>query len=459
MPDMSDPKPDNQTPAKSLSLEELTGFAKRRGFVFQASEIYGGLAGFWDYGPLGVELVNNIKASWWREFVNKRRDMVGLDTAIIQNPKLWEASGHVEEFVDPMVDDKVTKKRYRADHLAGLDTTDLVKLKEALKRKKSPDGNELTEPKLFNMMFTTKVGAVAEDAAVTYLRPETAGGIFTNFKNVLETTRQHLPFGIAQIGKSFRNELTPSEFIFRVRELEIMEFEYFTKPEDAPAAFDEFFALQKAWLASVGLKPEHIHEYEQPEDGRAHYSDRTIDLEFEFPFGTKEITGIANRTNYDLTQHAKHSGKELSYFDEETKQHVVPYVIEPTFGLGRIALAIICDAYDEEQVGDETRVVLRFTPEIAPIKVAILPLSKKPELAELSQSIFDDLAGDWRVEYDETQSIGRRYRRQDEIGTPYCVTIDFDSLEDKAVTVRDRDSMKQERIPVNELKAYLQKRL
>lgn len=444
---------------QQLSMEELTSFAKRRGLIFQASEIYGGIAGFWDYGPIGVELVNNIKRSWWRQFVYSRIDMVGLDTAIIQNPTLWKASGHVDEFVDPMVDDKVTKKRYRADHLAGIDTTDLDKLKKALAGKKSPDGNELTEPKMFNMMFTTKVGAVQSEAVTAYLRPETAGGIFTNFKNVVETMRLRLPFGIAQIGKSFRNELTPGEFIFRVRELEIMELEYFTKPAEAPKHFDEFLKLQKDWLQSVGIKPNHIHEYEHPEDGRAHYSDRTIDLEFDFPFGTKEITGIANRTDYDLSQHAKFSGKELTYFDEETKQHLAPYVVEPTFGLGRIALAVICDAYEEEEVSGEKRVVLRFKPEIAPVKVAILPLSKKLELSKLARVVYSKVAGEYNVEYDETQSIGRRYRRQDEIGTPYCVTVDFDSLEDKAVTVRERDSMKQERIKIVELKSYLAERL
>jgi glycyl-tRNA synthetase len=457
MPEETTPPTDDTR--TELTLEGLTGFAKRRGFAFQASEIYGGLAGFWDYGPLGVELVNNIKASWWREFVNRRTDMVGLDTSIIQNPTLWKASGHVDEFVDPMVDDLVTRKRYRADHLADLDTTDLAKLSEALKDTLSPDGNPLTEPKMFNLMFTTNVGAVEGESTQTYLRPETAGGIFTNFKNVLDTTRQRLPFGIAQIGKSFRNELTPGEFIFRVRELEIMELEYFTKPEDAPAAFDEFLALQKKWLASIGLDPSHLHEYEHPVDGRAHYSDKTIDLEFDYPFGTKEMTGIANRTNYDLTQHAEFSGKDLRYFDEETKQHIVPYVIEPTFGLGRIALAVLCDAYHEEEVNGEKRIVLKLTPEIAPIKAAILPLSKKPELSSLAKEIFADIAGDWRIEYDETQSIGKRYRRQDEIGTPYCITVDFDSLEDKAVTVRERDTMNQDRIAITDLKAYLLERL
>lgn len=456
---MSDKTSSTDKARTELTLESLTGFAKRRGFVFQASEIYGGLAGFWDYGPLGVELVNNIKASWWREFVNRRTDMVGLDTSIIQNPTLWKASGHVDEFVDPMVDDLVTKKRYRADHLADLDTTDLKKLSEALKDTLSPDGNPLTEPKMFNLMFTTNVGAVEGESTQTYLRPETAGGIFTNFKNVLDTTRQRLPFGIAQIGKSFRNELTPGEFIFRVRELEIMELEYFVKPDDAPAAFDEFLSIQKKWLASIGLQPDHLHEYEHPVDGRAHYSDKTIDLNFDYPFGTKEMTGIANRTDYDLTQHSEFSGKDLRYFDEETKQHIVPYVIEPTFGLGRIALAVLCDAYHEEEVNGEKRIVLKLTPEMAPIKAAVLPLSKKPELAGLAKEIFADIAGDWRIEYDETQSIGKRYRRQDEIGTPFCITVDFESLDDKAVTVRERDTMKQDRIAITDLKAYLLERL
>lgn len=443
----------------NLSMEELVSYAKRRGFVFQASEIYGGIGGFWDYGPYGVELVNNVKASWWREFVYKRADIYGLDSTIIQNPKLWEASGHVEGFVDPMVDDKVTKKRYRADHLADLDTTDLKQLKEALKGKKSPDGNELTEPKLFNLMFTTKVGPIEDEANKAYLRPETAGGIFTNFKNVQETMRAKLPFGIAQIGKSFRNEITPGDFIFRVRELEIMEFEYFCNPDDAPKHFDEFLKLQRTWLESLGLEGKKLHEYEHPKEARAHYSAGTIDYEYEFPFGTKEITGIANRTNYDLNQHMKHSGRDLEYFDEAGGKKFVPYVIEPTFGVGRIALAVMCNAYAEEEVNGEKRVVMRFKPELAPVKAAILPLSKKPELSKLAREVFASVAGNYNVEYDETQSIGKRYRRQDEIGTPYCVTVDFESLEDKAVTVRERDSMKQERIKIEKLKSYLDEKL
>lgn len=442
-----------------MTMEELTSYAKRRGFVFQSSEIYGGIGGFWDYGPYGVELVNNIKASWWKEFIYKKPDIFGLDSTIIQNPKLWEASGHVEGFVDPMVDDKVTKKRYRADHLAGIDTTNIAELKKALKGKKSPDGNELTEPKLFNLMFTTKVGPIEDEANLTYLRPETAGGIFTNFKNVQETMRAKLPFGIAQIGKSFRNEITPGDFIFRVRELEIMEFEYFCMPNDAPKYFAEFLKQQRQWLESLGLSGSKLHEYEHPKEARAHYSAGTIDFEYDYPFGTKEITGIANRTDYDLKQHTKHSGKDLEYFDEASGKNMTPYVIEPTFGVGRIALAVMCDAYSEEEVNGEKRVVMRFEPHIAPVKVAVLPLSKKPELGKLSREVFDEIAGEYNVEFDETQSIGRRYRRQDEIGTPYCVTVDFESLEDKAVTVRERDSMKQERIKIKDLKDYLSAKL
>jgi len=445
-------------PAK-LSMEELVSFAKRRGFVFQASEIYGGISGFWDYGPLGVELANNIKTSWWREFVYKRADIVGLDSTIIQNPKLWEASGHTDKFVDPMVDDKVTKKRYRADHLAGIETTDLEELKKALAGKTSPDGNELTDPKLFNLMFSTKVGPIEDDSSSAYLRPETAGGIFVNFKNVVDTMRVKLPFGIAQVGKSFRNEITPGDFIFRVRELEIMEFEYFVMPDEAKAKFDELLAAEYAWFERIGLAKDNLHNNEKGEGDRAHYSDRTIDIEFDYPFGQREIAAIASRTDYDLKQHMKHSGRDLSYFDEESGQRVVPYVIEPTFGVGRILLAVLTSSYHEEEVNGEQRVVLKLPVELAPVKVAVLPLSKKPELNQKSREVFDAIAGEYNVEYDETQSIGRRYRRQDEIGTPYCVTVDFDSLEDNAVTVRDRDTMSQERIKIADLKSYLAKKL
>ncbi len=442
-----------------LSMEALVSFAKRRGFVFQASEIYGGISGFWDYGPLGVELANNIKASWWREFVYKRADMVGLDSSIIQNPKLWEASGHTDKFVDPMVDDKVTKKRYRADHLAGIETTDLEELKRALAGKKSPDGNELTDPKLFNLMFSTKVGPIEDDGASAYLRPETAGGIFVNFKNVLDTMRIRLPFGIAQIGKSFRNEITPGDFIFRVRELEIMEFEYFVMPEQSKAKFEELLEAEYAWFERIGLAKDKLHNNEKGPDDRAHYSDRTIDIEFDYPFGQREIAAIASRTDYDLKQHMEHSGKDLSYFDEESGQRVVPYVLEPTFGVGRILLAVLSSSYHEEEVKGEKRIVLKLPIELAPVKVAILPLSKKPELNKLGKEVFADIAGNYNVEYDETQSIGRRYRRQDEIGTPYCVTVDFDSLEDQSVTIRDRDTMSQQRIKIDQLKAYLDNKL
>lgn len=442
-----------------LSMEELVSFAKRRGFVFQASEIYGGLSGFWDYGPLGVELANNIKASWWRTFVYRWPDVVGIDSAIIQNPRLWQASGHTEEFVDPMVDDKVTKKRYRADHLAGIETSDLAKLKAALAGKTSPDGNPLTEPKLFNLMFTTQVGPIEDEAARTYLRPETAGGIFVNFKNVSETTRLKLPFGIAQIGKSFRNEITPGDFIFRVRELEIMEFEYFCLAEEADTHFENWLQRQYGWFEQLGLARQHLHNNAKGEDDRAHYSAATTDIEYDFPFGTREIAAIANRTDYDLKRHMEYSGRDLSYYDETSGQRIVPYVIEPTFGVGRLVLAVLCSAYHEEEVKGEQRVVLRLPREIAPVKVAVLPLSKKPELSKLSREVFDTIAGNYNIEYDETQSIGRRYRRQDEIGTPFCVTVDFDSLKDQAVTVRDRDSMSQERIKITELKTFLAEKL
>lgn len=449
-------------PMHRLSMEELTSFAKRRGFIFQASEIYGGIAGFWDLGPYGVELANNIKQSWWRHFVNRNFNVVGLDSTIIQHPKLWEASGHVDTFVDPMIDCKACKHRFRADHVADLDTNDLTKLAEALQDKVCPQCGKqgtFTEPRQFNMMFKTHVGPVEDTGSTTYLRPETAGGIFAQYDTVRETTRAKLPFGIAQIGKAFRNEITPGDFIFRLRELTQMELEVFVKPDEATKWYDFWKQYCMEWVQSIGLQDEHLRFHDHADDERAHYAAASVDIQFKYPFGFKELYGIANRTDYDLTAHARVSGKDLSFFDEETKQRYVPYVIEPSVGVERLLMAILLDAYDQENVAGETRVVLRFTPEIAPIKVAVLPLSKKPELSNLAHDVFKEIAGDWRVEYDETQSIGRRYRRQDEIGTPYCVTVDFDSLEDKAVTVRDRDSMQQERIAIAELKTYLTNKL
>lgn len=447
---------------KQISMEELTSFAKRRGFVFQASELYGGIAGFWDWGPYGVELASNIKRSWWRNFVYKNPEVIGLDSTIIQNPKLWKASGHIDTFVDPMIDCKACKHRFRADHVAGVDTNDLAKLDKALATKACPNCGKtktFTSARTFGMMFKTYVGPIDDDAATSYLRPETAGGIFTDFELVRETMRAKLPFGIAQIGKAFRNEITPGDFIFRVREFEQMELEYFVDPKEAKKWYADWKKTCMAWCESIGLSKENLQFHDHGTDERAHYADASVDIQYRYPFGFKELYGIANRTDYDLKAHSKESGRDLSYFDEASGKRFVPYVIEPSVGVSRLMLAILLDAYDEDEVKGEKRVVLRFKPEIAPVKVAILPLSKKPELSKLAREIYANVAGEYNVEYDETQSIGRRYRRADEIGTPYCVTVDFESLEDKAVTVRERDSMAQERIKIDELKGYLAAKL
>jgi glycyl-tRNA synthetase len=439
---------------EALTMETLVSLAKRRGFIFQSSEIYGGLAGFWDYGPYGTELVRNIRESWWRAFVYAQPNVVGLDTTIIQNPKLWQASGHVDTFVDPMVDCKNCNHRFRADHVAGFETKDLSKYDEKLAATKCPNCGkvgEFTPARHFNMMFKTYVGPIDDEDHLAYLRPETAGGIFAQFLNVLESSRQKIPFGIAQIGKAFRNEITPGDFIFRVRELEQMELEYFVKPDKAREEYARWKQYCMDWVLGLGLDKDKLRFYDHEKDERAHYAAESVDIQYEFPMGFKELYGIANRTDYDLTQQGKGSGKDLSYFDEATKTRFVPYVIEPSVGVGRLALALMHSAYTEEKVGEETRVVLRFNPEIAPVKVAVLPLSKNEQLVPLAREVFTMLAGKYRTEFDETQSIGRRYRRQDEIGTPLCVTVDFDSLEDKAVTVRHRDTMKQERVKIAKL--------
>jgi glycyl-tRNA synthetase len=441
-----------------VTLETLTSLAKRRGFVFQASEIYGGLAGFWDYGPYGVELINNIKQLWWRAMVYEHPNLFGVDGAIIQNPRLWKASGHVAGFTDPMVEDTKNGKRYRADHLAGVDSTDLKELVELLKDKKSPDGNPLSEPRVFNMMMKTWVGPVQDESSVAYLRPETAGAIFTNYENVRETTRSKIPFGIAQIGKSFRNEISPRDFIFRVRELEQMEMQYFIHPSAQQEEYERW--RQFAWnfcLERLGLGEKNLQWHEHDANERAHYAAAAHDIYFKFPQGFKELWGTHNRTDFDLTSHMKESGKDLTYFDEATRERYTPHVIESAVGVGRMMMAVLTDAYTEEKVGDETRIVLKIKPEIAPVKVAVLPLSKKPELNTLSEKVYKDIVQKtgWNVEYDETQSIGKRYRRQDEIGTPYCVTIDFDSLEDGAVTIRERDSMEQTRVKIADVTKHL----
>lgn len=441
---------------QEVTLETLTSLAKRRGFVFQASEIYGGLAGFWDYGPYGVELLNNIKQLWWRAMVYEHRDVFGLDAAIIQHPKLWEASGHVAGFNDPLVDCKNCKARHRADHLANVDTTDLKELTELLKDKACPScgKKELTEPRTFNMMMRTWVGPVQDDSAVAYLRPETAGPIYTNFELVREATRSKIPFGIAQIGKAFRNEISPRDFIFRSRELEQMEMQYFIHPSAQNEQYERWRAFAWDFLTNrLGIREENLQWHEHDQNERAHYAAAAHDIYFKFPQGFKELWGTHNRTDFDLKNHMRVSGKDLTYFDESTRERFTPNVIESSVGPGRMMMAVLTNAYCEEKVGDETRIVLKIKPELAPVKVAVLPLSKKPELSALSDKVYKNIVQNtgWKVEYDETQSIGKRYRRQDEIGTPYCVTIDFDSLTDGCVTVRERDSMRQKRVKIEDL--------
>lgn len=427
--------------ASSVDMEKIVSLCKRRGFIFQSSEIYGGLGSSWDYGPLGVELKRNIKEAWWKAAVQGRDDMVGLDSSILMHPQIWVASGHVKEFADPLVDCKSCRQRWRADDL---------------KSDKCPScGGELTEPRMFNLMFKTVMGPVENEAAVVYLRPETAQGIFVNFQNILNTSRKKLPFGIAQIGKAFRNEITTGNFIFRSREFEQMEIEFFVKPGNDDEWFKYWREERFNWYIKLGIKKEHLHLREHAKDELAHYALGCYDIEYLFPMGWSELEGIANRGSFDLTQHAKGSGKDLSYFDETSGEHIMPYVIEPSAGVDRSALAFLLDAYDEEILDKEKRVVLRLHPALAPIKVAILPLSKNEKLVPLSKEIHADLRQSFMTQYDDSQSIGRRYRRQDETGTPLCVTVDFQSLEDNQVTIRDRDSLKQIRVPIRALRATL----
>lgn len=439
--------------------------------MFPGSEIYGGLANSWDYGPYGTELINNIRNHWWNFFVQKRPDMVGLESTVIMNPKVWEASGHLAEFHDLLVEDKVTHERFRVDHLLeekGIKVEGMTadQMWEIIQKNKikSPAGNELTPPHQFNLMFKTFIGPTEDHSSLAYLRPETAQGMFVDFHEIAQTTRKRLPFGIAQMGKCFRNEITPGQFIFRLREFNLMELEYFIHPKDWEKLFDMWVEEIKKYYKELGLREENIVWHEIPDGERAHYSERTIDIEYKFPFGVKELHAIAYRTDYDLEAHEKVSGKEMSYADPETGEKYVPHVIEPTFGIDRTFLAVLCSAYHEEEAptasGEkETRVVLKIPKHLAPIKVAVLPLSKKEELSKKAYEIWDLIRPHYRSEYDETQSIGKRYRRQDEIGTPYCVTIDFETLNDNAVTVRDRDTMKQERVKIKELTDYLIRKL
>jgi len=435
-------------------MEAIVSLAKRRGFIFQASEIYGGLAGFWDYGPLGTELMNKLKAQWWKAVVTESDNIFGVDGAIIQNPKLWVASGHVAGFTDPMVEDTVNGKRYRADHLAGLDSTDLVELEKLLKDKKSPDGNPLSTPRFFNMMMQTWVGPIQDSSSVAYLRPETAGSIFTNYQNVRETMRARLPFGIAQIGKAFRNEISPRDFIFRVREFEQAEMQYFIHLQDQEKTYEAW--RQFAWnflIQRLGIAEENLQWHEHEENERAHYAAAAHDIYFNFPQGFKELWGTHNRTDFDLSNHQKASGKDLTYFDDATGQHFIPNVIESSVGLSRMLLAVLVNAYHEEEINGDTRVVLKLKPELAPYLYAVSPLLKnKPELVEKARAVYDMLKKKHgNVMWDDNGNIGKRYRRQDEIGTPYCVVIDFDTLENDTVTVRDRDTTTQERVAIQSL--------
>ncbi len=459
-------------------MEDIISLCKRRGFIYQGSEIYGGLAGTWDYGHLGLALKNNIKNLWWKRFVLDREDMYGTDAAILMNQNVWKASGHVAGFSDPLVEDLKTKKRYRADHLleeAGVDTKGLklADLDALIKSKKlkSPDGNALGDVRQFNMMFKTNVGAIEDDASISYLRPETAQGMFVNFKNVVDSFHPRMPFGLAQIGKAFRNEIAPRDFTFRTREFEQMEIEYFVHPKQWETVFEDFRKQVHAYTKDVGLDSKHVHELEVADADRAHYSKRTIDFEFDFPFGKKELYGLAYRTDFDLGAHAGMSKVDLSYFDDETKERYTPHCIEPSFGVDRTVLAVLSDAYTEDTMGElegpdekpaEKRVFLKFSPKVAPIKIAVFPLLKnKPHLVEKARAIFADLKKEFgTVMFDDNGNIGKRYRRQDEIGTPFCVTVDFETLEKgTGVTVRDRDTGAQERILEKDLIAWLRQKL
>ena len=434
-----------ETAPRKVDMAKIVSLCQRRGFIFPSSEIYGGLSSCWDYGPLGVELKQNIKQAWWRAVVQQRDDMVGLDASILMHPRTWEASGHLESFADPLVECKGCHLRWRSDDLKGDSCPSC--------------GGELTEPHLFNLMFKTFIGPIEEQASVVYLRPETAQGMFVNFENVVNATRKRLPFGIAQIGKAFRNEITTGNFIFRCREFEQMEIEFFVRPETDKHWFDYWIEERTNWYVKLGIKKENLRLRQHTKEELAHYAKECYDIDYLFPMGWAELEGIANRGDFDLVQHSSFSGKSLSYYDEETKQHITPYIIEPSAGVDRTFLALLCDAYDEGVVEGETRVVLHLHPDLAPIKVAVLPLSRRENLVSLAKEVCTDLRRNWMVNYDDAQSIGRRYRRQDEIGTPFCVTIDFQSLEDNQVTVRERDSLNQIRVPISELKKTLQAKL
>ncbi len=431
-----------------VTLETISNLAKKRGFVFQASEIYGGLRSAYDYGPLGVELLRNVKEAWWRTMVQERDDVVGLDSAVLQARQVWQASGHEEVFTDPLVECRNCNSRHRLDKLEDPDTCPSCGMT-----------GTLTDPRDFNLMFRTHMGPVDSEENLVYLRPETAQGIFINYENVRRTLRLKLPFGIAQVGKVFRNEITPGQFVFRTREFEQMEMEYFCRPEESPKWFQYWQEQRMRWYLDLGMTANRLRIRPHEADELSHYSSGTVDVEYRFPWGWDELEGIADRSDFDLRQHAELSGEDLTYFDQDSGERFFPYVVEPAAGATRATFAFLIDAYHEEEVKDETRVVLRLDSRLAPYKVAVLPLSKKAELIEPAEKIAAGLRRNWMTEVDTTQSIGRRYRRQDEIGTPYAVTVDFDSLDDQAVTVRDRDTMAQDRVPMTRLVDYLATKL
>ena len=439
--------------ADHVSMDKIVALCKRRGFIFASSEIYGGLGSTYDYGHYGVLFKQNVKNEWWRAMLQERDDIVALDSAILQHPRTWEASGHLAGFTDPMVDCRTCGQRFRADHLHDL---------QCPRKPSKPPGDgpdcSLTEARDFNLMFETTMGPVKDSGATVYLRPETAQGIFVNFKNVLQFSRKKPPFGIAQIGKSFRNEITPGNFVFRTREFEQMEMEFFVPPDEAPQWYEHWKQARMEWYVELGLRPDHLRLREHDPDELSHYSSATADVEYLFPIGWSELEGIANRGDFDLTQHAEYSGEKLEYFDQQTKEHYVPHVIEPAAGADRATLAFLVDAYDEEEIdtpsgaqGGEQRTVLKLHPRLAPVKVAVLPLVRKEGQPEVAREIVAALRGRMQTEYDAGGSIGKRYRRQDEIGTPFCVTVDHQTLEDRTVTVRERDSLGQDRVAIGEL--------
>jgi glycyl-tRNA synthetase len=427
------------------TMEQVVNLCKRRGFVFPGSEIYGGLGASLDYGPVGVELKRNVRDAWWQAVVTGRDDVVGLDAAVIMHPKVWETSGHVAGFTDPLVDCKKCKQRFRADHVQGPTCPEC--------------GGELTEARRFNLMFKTHVGPVEDTAHVAYLRPETAQGMFVNFRNVLETSRKKLPFGIAQIGRSFRNEITPGNFLFRTREFEQMELEFFVRPGEDDEWFERWRDERYRWYADLGLTRDRLRIRPHGADELAHYAKGCVDIEYEFPFGWSELEGIANRTDFDLRRHAEASGRDLTYFDEEKRERFLPFVIEPAAGVDRSLLAFLVDAYDEDQVEGESRIVLRLHPRLAPYKAAVFPLMRKEGQPERARKIYDDLRRHFAVDYDQAGSIGRRYRRQDEIGTPFGITVDHDTMRDGTVTLRDRDAMTQVRVPEDRLVSEIRERI